>query len=396
MRTDHLLADLITSRIHDAAPDLVNLSRRIHQHPELGLEEFEAVAAAREILRKYGYDAAPNYGGLATSFRANAGNSYPRIAVLAEYDALPSIGHGCGHNIICAAAIGAFIGAAAAVEKVGGSVAIIGTPAEENHGAKAALLDNGCFDDVDAAVMVHPWCGDDAAIFQSLGVRTVSVEFHGVAAHASANPSAGRNALDAVVFAYQGIASLRQHIADSSRIHGIILNGGIAENTVPHFAKASFLVRADNLEDLAILSSRVDGIFDGAALMTGTRVERVWDSTPCYLPIKNNHELLTRYAKHMTDQGRSLHPRSETTGMAASTDFGNVSQRIPGIHPAVGIAPLAVVPHSQEFAAASTSPAADKAIIDASVALALTMADFLSDGQLRAAVTSEFAGPSVR
>jgi amidohydrolase len=379
----------IRARVRDLEADLVGLSHHLHEHPEVGMAEFGAVAAIRGLLEKHGYTGNYAVGGLATAFRVGVGAEGPKIAVLAVYDALPSIGHACGHNVICAAAVGAFLGIAAEVSRLGGSVILVGTPAEENFAGKIDLINAGAFDDVDAAVMVHPCAGTDAEVFSTLGVRTVNVTFRGVSSHASADPAAGRNALDATVFAYQGIAALRQHIPDSARLHGVVIDGGAAANVVPDHSSASYLVRADSSETLEHLSRRVEDIFNGAALMSGTTVITEWDSVPTLLPIKDNHQLLGRYTKHMTDLGRPMRRGSRTDG-AGSTDFGNVSQRMPGIHPGLRIAPAGTALHCAEFAAAAASPDADEAIIDASIALALTMADYLSDAQLRRDTHAEF------
>lgn len=381
----------VSGRVEELREELVGLSHTVHELAETGFEEHRSAAAVAELCAAHGAEVTVGVHGMPTALRAEVGGPGPRVAVLAEYDALPGIGHGCGHNVICATAVGAFLGLAAVADELGGSVVLLGTPAEENGGGKEVLARAGAFDDVDAVVMLHPFAGPDVAHFVALGCRGVEVTYHGVAAHASANPADGRNALDAVVAAYQGVAALRQHIPGTDRIHGVITDGGQAVNVVPERASAVFLVRSAEPESLQELTTRVHDVLEGAALLTGTRLEATWDPVPPYLPVRSNRPLAERYEAHMTARGRTVAGTDGLpSGGGGSTDLGNVSLRVPSIHPMLGIAgdlPM----HSTAFAEAAVSAPADTAVVDGAVGLALTALDFLHDPTLRARVAADFA-----
>jgi amidohydrolase len=379
------------------AEELTGLSRDLHAHPEQGFAEHRSVGKVADLVRRHGIAADVGIGGLETSLSAVAGDGRPHVAVLAEYDALPGIGHGCGHNIICAAGVGGFLGAAMAVRAVGGRVSLIGTPAEEGGGGKEILARNGVFDDVDAAVMVHPF-SHDLATHPFIGRRQLEVVFHGVAAHASAQAFMGRNALDALVATYQGVAALRQHIPSTDRIHGIITDGGARPNIVPERAAGLFFVRSAEPATLRDLAGRVESIARGAAEMTGCGVGLRWDVQPAYLPIRHNDALVGRWAQHQARRGRRSLPRGVVPEyLAASTDLGNISQRLPAIHPTIGLDNANLSLHTAEFAVAAASPAGDRAVLDGAVGLALTALDYLADDRLRQEVHDEFnrAGAAV-
>lgn len=388
----------ITNTIEELTPDLRELSHGIHGIAEVGFEERLSTAFVADFLRYRGFRVQVGRYGLRTSLRAEAGSGSPKIAVLAEYDALPGVGHGCGHNVICAAAVGAFLGVAARIEQLGGSVVLLGTPAEENGNGKELLARAGAFDDVDAAVMLHPFTGGhEVASFASLAVRDVEVTFHGVASHASSAPEKGRNALDAVVAAYQGLAALRQHIPATDRLHCLITEGGSAVNVVPHLASAVVEVRSLDPEGLVDLSRRVQDVLEGAALMTGTRLEAAWDPFPAYLPVRSNDALAARYHGHMSARGRTITLEPELVGGGWSTDLGNISLRIPSIHPTVNISRESTPMHTVEFGQHAISPAGDAAVVDGAVGMALTIADYLADERLReqARLDFEAAGGAV-
>ncbi|MBB5155833.1 M20 family metallopeptidase [Saccharopolyspora phatthalungensis] len=370
--------------------DLVALSRDLHAHPEEAFAEHRSVARAAELLRRYGHDAEVGVGGLDTALRAGVGGGRPHVAVLAEYDALPGIGHGCGHNIICSAAVGGFLGAAIAVPATGGRVSLFGTPAEEGGGGKEHLARAGLFDDVDAVVMLHPFSHDIAA-HPFLGRRQVEVVFHGVAAHAAAQPFMGRNALDAVVATYQGVSAMRQHMPSTDRVHGIITDGGKRPNVVPDRAAALFYVRSAEPGSLRDLATRIEAIAHGAASMTGCGVELRWDNNPAYLPIRHNDALGARWARHQARRGRKALPRGVVPEhLTGSTDLGNLSYRLPAIHPMIGLGDSNLSLHTAEFAAAAGSPAGDLAVLDGAIGLALTAVDYLADADLRDAARAEF------
>jgi amidohydrolase len=385
------LRDRVRAEVEGTADELVALSHDIHAHPELGFEEHHAAAATARLLEQHGHTAEVGRWGLDTAVHARAGTGRPRVAVLAEYDALPGIGHACGHNVICATAVGAFLAAAALVGEVGGSVELIGCPAEEGGGGKEYIARAGGFDDIDAALMLHPF-GADVAEHMWLGVRTVDVTFHGQSAHAAAMPHLGRNALDAAVSAYLGMAQVRQHMLPGDRLHGIITDGGQKPNIVPERAALAFFLRSADAAGLAELSAKAKAVFEGAALATGTRAEIAWDPCPVYLPVRNNGTLAARYAENLLPRGRKVLPEGvvprELTG---STDMGNVCVRVPGIHPLLAIAPPTVTIHSPEFTTWAASERADTATVDGAFGLAATALDFLADDALRSAAEEEFA-----
>jgi amidohydrolase len=380
----------VVAAVETYASDLVALSHDIHAHPELLFEERHAAAAVAALLARHGHTAEVGCYGLETAVRVRAGDGRPRVAILAEYDALPGIGHACGHNVICATAVGAFLAVADVAGDLDGSVELIGTPAEEGGGGKVYIAQAGGFDEIDAAIMLHPF-GADVAVHPWLGVRTVEVVYHGLAAHAAAMPHMGRNALDAVVNAYTGIAQLRQHMLPSDRVHGIITDGGQKPNIVPERAAASFFLRSAHVEGMAELTGRAQDIFEAAARATGTKLETRWDTTPVYLPMRNNLSLAGRYAEAMARRGRNVLPGGVLPAeMSGSTDLGNVSLRVPSIQPLLAIAPLTTTIHSPDFTGWAASDRADAGTVDGAVGLALTAVDYLTDPALRAAVTAEF------
>ncbi|CAN5792882.1 M20 family metallopeptidase [soil metagenome] len=384
------LHDRIAELVEGLRDDLLQLSHDVHDHPELGFAEHHAAEAVARLLSAHGVDAEVGAYGLDTALRATAGSGDLTVAVIAEYDALPEIGHACGHNIICATAVGAFLALQQLGDELNGSVELIATPAEEGGGGKELIAQAGGFDHIAAALMVHPF-GMDVADHPWLGVRQVAVTYHGLPAHASMMPFLGRNALDAVVLAYTGVGQLRQHMLSTDRVHGIITDGGQAPNIVPDRAAALFYLRSAEPETLAILTEQVQAILDAAATATGTTVEVNWDPCPPYLPVRNNRPLAARYAVNVVDRDRTVLPRGvapET--LAASTDLGNVSVRVPAIHPLLSIAPPEVTIHSPEFAEWAVSERADDATLDGAIGLARTAADYLTDPELRTAVADDF------
>ncbi|APU24047.1 amidohydrolase [Actinoalloteichus sp. GBA129-24] len=381
----------ITAASAQAGTDLVALSRDLHAHPEEGFAEHRSVRAVAELLTAHGHRAQVGVGGLDTALVATSGSADgPHVAVLAEYDALPGIGHGCGHNVICAAGVGGFLGAASAIDVLGGRVSLIGTPAEEGGGGKEILARQGVFDDVDAVVMLHPFT-HDLAMHPFLGRRQLEMVFHGVAAHASAQPFMGRNALDAAVAAYQGVAALRQHIPPGDRVHGVFTDGGARPNVVPDRAAVLFYLRSAEPETLRDLAARLARIAEGAAELTGCGVELRWDAQVPYLPIRHNATLAGRWAVNQEPCGRRpLAPGVVPDFITGSTDLGNLSFRMPAIHPMIAVAEPTGALHTTDFAAAAGSPAGDKAVLDGALGLALTAADYLGDAELRTAVHAEF------
>ncbi|WP_028921724.1 M20 family metallopeptidase [Pseudonocardia acaciae] len=384
------LVAAVTASVERRRAALLALSHRVHDHPETRHEEHRAAAAVAELLRAEGHAAEVGAFGLPTAVRATVGTGAPRLAILAEYDALPEIGHACGHNIICAGAVGAWLAVADHAASLGGTVELIGTPAEEGGGGKELIAQAGGFDGVDAALMLHPF-SYDVATHAFLGRRVVDVVFHGVAAHAAVMPFMGRNALDAAVAAYTGIAALRQHLPSTDRVHATFTDGGGRPNVVPRRAALQCYVRSAHPSTLIDLSARLDDVFAAAALGTGTGVEVTWDPVPPYLPIRHNRALAAHWSRHLTGRGRTVLPDGVVPDtLTGSTDLGNLSLRLPAIHPMLAVAPPEVSLHTEDFAAWARGERGDTGVIDGAVGLAATAADYLSDAELRAAVREEF------
>ncbi|WP_166823791.1 amidohydrolase [Brevibacterium limosum] len=386
----------IAAGLDAAEGDLTGLLHTIHDLAETAFEEFDSVAAIASVLENHGVDVETGLYGVKTTLRATTGSGHGRtIAILAEYDALPEIGHACGHNIIATAGVGAFLALQALYEKdpdaVPGTVVLLGTPAEEGHSGKEVMARDGAFDGIDAAIMVHGY-GYDCADQVWLGRRLLKVTYSGVAAHASAQPFMGRNALDAANLFYQGLGLMRQQMPPISRLHAVITDGGTRPSIITETATVQCYVRSKFPETLKELSDRVEEAAKGAALMTGTGVTVDWDEHPPSLPVRTNSTLTARWAEHEQTRGRQPLPAGVLEeSIAASTDFGNVSYRIPGIHPLIKTADAEVALHTREFAAAAETPAAETAALDAAYGLACTALDFLVDDALAAEVTEEFA-----
>lgn len=371
-------------------PGLLRIARTIHAHPELAFEERRASALLCEAIAAAGLAVKRPAYGLETAFESEFGPAQrPCVSLLAEYDALPGIGHACGHNLIAAAALGAGLALAALGDRLPGRIRLLGTPAEERGAGKELMARAGAFDGVDAALMVHP-AGVDLASMPCIAVADVEVVFQGEAAHASAMPERGINALDALVIAYQSIGALRQHIRSTERIHGIITHGGNAPNVVPERAAGRFYVRARNAAELAPLKQRVIGCFEAGARATGARLEVRW-CDPDYLELRPSWELARVYQINAETLGRRFFPVDQLPpSMAGSTDMGNVSQRVPSIHPMIAAAPSHCIIHHPEFAKWAASEMGDRAALDGAKALAMTAIDFFCDGSLRERVRDEF------
>ena len=397
-RSDHqgappAVEQAVSGRLDVCAAELTAVSHQLHANPEQAFAERQAVSVISAALQHRGFEVESGIGGLDTAFRASVGvpGGRPHVAVLAEYDALPGIGHGCGHNVIAAAGLGGFLGAAAGIDHTGGRVSLIGTPGEEGHGGKEYLARAGVFDDVDAVVMTHPFGGYDIATQPFLGRRQLAVTFHGVAAHASAQPFMGVNALDAAVAAYQGVAALRQHLPPTDRVHGIVTEGGERPNIVPERAALLFYFRSATPETLRTLASRLETIVCTAAEMHGCGSTLEWDPHPAYLPIRHNETLAARWATHQATRGRKALPDGVVPQfLTGSTDLGNLSVRVPAMHPMIGIGDPEIAMHTREFADAAIRDEADRAVLDGAYGLAMTALDYLADPDLRAAVTAEF------
>ena len=358
---------------------LIQLSLNIHDNPELGFEEEKASVWLTNYLEDKGFHVERGIAGLPTAFRATYGQGSPRVALLAEYDALPKIGHGCGHNIIGVSAVGAGVASKHAIDQLGGRVVVLGTPGEEGFGGKIDMVKAGAFREIDVAMIVHPDTRN-MPTEEALAASTLEVEFFGRPAHAAGQPHKGINALDAMILAFNSINSLRQHIRGDARIHGIITDGGEAPNIVPAHSAAVFLVRALDDDYLSELKDRVLNCFAGASVATGARLEYRWrDRT--YAPMKNNMTLAGLFRQNLESLGREVEAFDPRFGLG-STDMGNVSQVVPSIHPAIAIASHEVLIHTPEFAAAAASEAGHNALLDAAKAMAMTVADILQPGMI--------------
>lgn len=368
------LKQAVCRAVDERREALLAVAHEIHAHPELSFQEHRAAALLARALKEAGLPVEAPAFGLETAFEARAGSAGPTVALLAEYDALPALGHACGHNLIATAALGAGLALAALGARLPGRLRVVGTPAEEQGGGKELLARAGAFDGVDAALMVHP-AGVDLATMPTLALAEVEVVYHGRAAHASAMPERGVNALDALVTAYQAIAQLRQHIRSTERIHGIISEGGDAPNVVPERAAGRFYVRARNAAELAPLKQRVEGCFRAGAEATGARLEILWRD-PDYLELRTNWPIAECYQANAESLGRRFVPMELVpASVAGTTDMGNVSHRVPAIHPMIAAAPAHCTIHAAEFAIHAGGPLGDAAALDGAKALAMTALD---------------------
>jgi amidohydrolase len=370
----------VAEAVDGLAGDLEALSHRIHAHPELAFQEVQASGWLADFLAARGLAVERGVGGVATAFRATLdAGSGPAIAILCEYDALPGIGHACGHNVIAAAGAGAGAALAALRDALPpGRIHVIGTPAEEGGGGKVKLIEGGLFRDVDVAMMIHGF--DRNVLHQTLlGVTRVAFEFAGKAAHASVDPWAGVNALDACIQTFNAVAMLRQQMRPDCRIHGIITDGGAVENVIPERAAATFSVRAPRIDAMWNLYERVVACAEGAAQATGTTLE-VRPLDVVYEPMDENAVLLDLFGANLTSLGLAIdEPVADRT---ASSDIGNVSQVVPTIHPWIAIAPRGTAIHTRDFLHAAASPAARAGLLAGAKAMALTALDLLSNPDL--------------
>jgi len=370
--------DHIGPAVDRLAADLEKLSRQIHDNPELGYQEVKAAAWLVEFLERQGFKVERALAGVDTAFRGTleTGDG-PTIAILCEYDALPGIGHACGHNVIAAAGVGAGAALAAIRERLPkGRVEVIGTPAEEGGGGKVKLIKGGVFKNVDAAMMIH---GFDRWIMHQdlLGIVRTGFEFTGKAAHASADPWEGVNALDAVIQTFNNVSMLRQQIRPESRIHGIITSGGAAANIIPEFAAATFYVRAADLDYMWALQKRVVACAEGAAKATGCAVKVSPQPDNVYEPMKRNATLLELFRANAKTLGVAEAPESRER--MGSSDVGNVSQVIPAIQPMVQIAAEGTPIHSRDFEQAAVKPLARDGMLAAAKIMAMTTCDLLAN-----------------
>ncbi|MBF9069445.1 M20 family metallopeptidase [Streptacidiphilus fuscans] len=364
--------------------ELTALSHRLHASPETAWEEEKAARWTASLLDDLGYAVTPGVCELPTAFAATVGSGPLHVALCAEYDALPGLGHACGHNIIAASAVGAAAGLAKVADDLGLTVTVLGTPAEEGGGGKILMLERGAFEGVDVAMMVHPG-PVDVAEAEPFAVAHLNVRYTGRAAHAAAYPEQGRNAADAFTVAQVGIGLLRQQLPQTTRVHGLVTRGGEAPNAIPERTEGRWYVRAGSLEELEKVQGRVEACFRAGALASGCALE-IEPESPPYSEFRNDAELAALYRRNAESLGRRFAAPGDPAARMnrASTDMGNVSRVVRALHPYIGIDSLPAVNHQREFAAACATPAADAALLVGAQALALTAAD-LAVGNLAAA-----------
>jgi amidohydrolase len=387
------IKDAARQAIDAAAAVLFDISARMHAEVELAFEEAKAQAWQCAALRNAGFTVEEGLGSLKTAFRATvkSGKPGPKIAFLCEYDGLPVYGQSCGHNVVAAAGVGAAIGLAKVIDRIGGEAIALGTPGEEGGGGKNILHREGFFDGIDAMMLIYPGM-DNIAHSRTVGATRVQVAYFGKAAHAAARPELGINALDAMLLAFNGISALRQQLPSEVRVHGIITKGGTLPQVIPDHTTAVLTVRANDAATLERVIPRVDACLTGAALMTGARLERTWRDTPGRA-LLSNFAIARSFERNLKDLGRTTRPRDELSG-AWSGDTGNVSWFVPTIQPQMEMTGRDVPPHSHEFHAASIGPAAEACILDSAKAMAMTAIDLISDKDLLAAAKAEFAQAS--
>jgi amidohydrolase len=372
----------VVAAIEEARGELVELSHFIHAHPELGYEEYESSVALADAAERRGFDVERGSAGLPTAFRATKGSGRFHVVYCAEYDALPDVGHACGHNIIATSSLGAALGLAEAADELDLRVTLLGTPSEEGGGGKIDLLSAGYFDDEHMALMVHPFPTErlDAIC---LAVDQFDVIYTGKDAHASAAPWLGRNALDALTIAQVALGLLRQQLEPGNQVHGIVAEGGSAANIIPSRVVGRFMVRSLTAESLVAHRARVNACFEAGALATGTTLE-FEEIGHQFSHMAADSEILAHYRRAAESLGRDFRlDDEEAPKPTISTDMANVSLALPSIHPLLMIPTHGAVNHQPEFTAACITAAADQAVIDGAIALAETAIGVANDAALR-------------
>ena len=381
-----MMKQQIIDEIQSISSELLELSHDIHEHPELGFEEYHAIAAIRAELEKHGFEITDNFCGLPTSIKAtiNGKGKGPHIAFLAEYDALPGVGHGCGHNVIATCAVGAAIGLSKVMSNFCGKVSMIATPGEENGAGKAIMCDNGGFDDVDFALMIHPLSGKSLVGRGGRAATIIDVEFFGKNAHSS-RPERGINALSSVISLFNTIDLVRPTLDINDNINGIITDGGKAGNIIPGYAACKFAVRADTMKELKHLSAVIKNAVEAADKIHGTTSNV--KICPYYAERYPNITMGTKFMENMALLGEEM--EYAKPGVYGSSDIGNVSIKLPTIHDYLWIAPADVNAHSKEMAEYAASERADTVCIKGAQGLAMTGLDILASAELRAEINAE-------
>ena len=384
----------VCSDIDSRSADLISISHEIHAHPELNFQE----RFAHDILTQYIADSKLQVDRsafeLETAFDVSVrGGSGPTVAVLCEYDALPGIGHACGHNIIAAAGLGAGVALSAVAELCGGNLRLMGTPAEEGGGGKVEMARKGAFKNIDAAMMIHP-SDQDLARMNAIAIQQLFVRFEGLAAHAAVSPDRGKNALDAAVLGYMNVAAMRQHIRPTERVHGIFTKAGEKPNIVPREAEMDWYVRSDTIESLQPLKARITKCLEAGAMAADCTISFDWQKNT-YADLVDNLPLLTSYVQNSAQMGRALTTDFLPGTGGGSTDMGNLSYLVPSIHPMLQVAPRGVSLHSAQFAEFTTSKDADKAVLDGAKIMAMTAIDVWLSETLNAEAQKAFGDGAV-
>jgi amidohydrolase len=378
----------LAEAVERARDEILDLSHRIHANPEPAFEEHQAAAWVAETVRRHGYEVEHPAGRLATAVRGRLtggkGSDGPRVGVLAEYDALPGLGHGCGHNTMAASGVGAAIALASLRDEFAGEIVFLGTPAEEMGSGKQYMIDDGLFEGLDAALLYHP-CDRNHVDIAPLASEDVHVTFTGLQSHAAADPWKGRNALDAMIQLFTAVGLWRQQLRPETRVHGIIQEGGTAANIIPDRTKAWFMLRSPDQEEYDRIKTRFRELAQGAALATETEVEVVFSGLATTM--RTNRALADRWVANAAAYGIEDEGHDPSYG---STDMGNVSWVVPAIHPDLAIAPEGTPGHSHEFRDAAATPKADETTLLAATLVAQTAWDVLADPALVRAVRAEF------
>jgi amidohydrolase len=375
--------------------ELVKVSRTLHADPETAYNEHRASALLSQKLEEYGYQVQRKVANLDTAFVGTAGlTSGPTVAVLAEYDALPGLGHACGHNLIATAALGAGLALRQVIDKLPGRVAVYGTPVEEGGGGKVVMVNRGAFKGVDAALMFHP-ATSNRVEGSSLASTRVNVIFHGRASHAAAAPDKGINALDGIIQTFNGVNALRQHLRDDARVMGVITNGGKAANIVPDYASAQFSIRASDRKYADEVLEKFRRCAEGASLASGARLEFNVLESSRYDNLVSNAVMNQIFSEKLRKLGLPLADASGEEGLG-STDMGNVSQVVPAIHPFLAIAPAGISAHTEEFCKAAGSDEGQRAMLNAARAMALTVLELLAKPGLLESAKQIFAEQAAR
>jgi amidohydrolase len=388
----------IAAAIDAARDEILGLSHRIHEHPEPAFKEVEAATWIAESLRNHGYAVEHPAGSLETAIRATlpggtgsgggrsggGSGAGPRIGILAEYDALPGLGHGCGHNTMAASGVGAAIALAAIAAELPGEIVFLGTPAEERGSGKKMMIDDGLFDGIDAALLFHP-CDRNHVESQPLASEDVDIVFHGLQAHAAADPWRGRNALDAMILLFSSVGLWRQQLRTDARVHGIIQEGGTAANIIPDRTRGWFMLRSPDQEHYEEMKVRFTALANAAALATDTTVDLTFSGGA--MTMKQNRTLEARWVANAAAYGIVDQGPDPNSG---STDMGNVSWVCPTIHPELAIAPEGTPGHSILFRDAAATPAADATTLLAATLVAQTAYELFADPELVAAAWRDF------